>query len=94
MAQFLKSSAPPNRIPFEIVNLNALDTHFTQVIGSGYEFRQNEVNVDCVPRFVVKNCVPDQADKIYVIRMTVWKKQTDKSSNAAATHEAAEAQKE
>jgi hypothetical protein len=82
MAQFLKSSAPCSRIPFEIVNLNAIDTHFAQVIGSGYEFRQNEVDVDCVPWFVVKNCVPNKEDKIHVVRMTHWKKQLGDSTNS------------
>lgn len=82
MAQFLKSSAPPTRIPFEIINLDALDKHFAQVIGNGYEFRHNEIDVDCIPWFVVKNCVPNKEDKIHVVRMTHWKKGSDDSTNS------------
>jgi hypothetical protein len=74
MAQFLKSSAPTPHIPFEVVDVSSKYEHFSNVIGGEvYEFRQEGTDEDCIPKFVVKRCVPEQEDKTYVIRMTQWK---------------------
>ena len=76
MAQFLKSSAPSQRVPFEIVDVSPKLEHFPSVLGeTPYEFKQGKADLNCVARFVVQNCIPNQKDKMYVIHMTSWKEQ-------------------
>ena len=62
MAQFLKSSAPPNCVRFEIVDLELRDNfeskvqHFERIVGNGsYEFHQGYSGTDCVQNFVLSN---------------------------------------
>ena len=73
MAQFLKSSAPPQKIPFEIVDMQSKHDHFGSTIGAEvYDFSQECDGEDCIPTFVVKNCIPKEEDKASVIRMSQW----------------------
>jgi hypothetical protein len=74
MAQFLKTSAPIRQIPFELVDISPkCSEHFSNVLGNGtYNFRQEITDEDCIPKFVVKNCVSDEEDKKHVIRMSRW----------------------
>lgn len=75
MAQFIRSSAPANRIPFEIVDVSPKSDHFASVIGGKvYEFQQSGIDKDCIPRFVVQQCVPNEKDKAFVTQMTQWEK--------------------
>ena len=75
MAQFLKSSAPIRRIPFELIDITSKCEHFRSVIsGEVYDFIQENADEDCIPKFVVKNCIPDEENMQYVIQMTPWKR--------------------
>ena len=65
IAQFLKTCAPPNRIPFEIVD-RELKTrkHFERVLGKNqYELRQVHSGEGCIPKFVIKNLLDDWKEK-------------------------------
>jgi hypothetical protein len=73
MGQFLKSSAPNASVPFHLVNVSPMKEHFQTVIGNGlYEFRQENENLDCIPRFVVDHCVSDQRDREQILGATQW----------------------
>lgn len=74
MVQFLKNSAPSTPIPFLIVDLADKVQHFTRIIGNGYQFAQDQIGVDCVPKYVVNSCIANQDDRVYVLRMTPWTK--------------------
>ena len=74
MAQFLKTSAESSRIPFEIVDVVPKQKHFQNILGNDlYDLKQAESHLDCIPAFVVANCVPNQKDRDHVIRTTLWK---------------------
>jgi hypothetical protein len=76
MAQFLKTSAPPEAVTFEIVDTVPKIGHFSSVLGTGlYTLHQPWADLDCVPRSVINNCIPDTEDKLYVTRMTHWRNQ-------------------
>jgi hypothetical protein len=75
MAQFLKSSAPAKLIPFEIVDINSKSEHFRALIGGeAYDFRQGNINEDCIPEFVLRHCVNDEKLKIDVARSIQMRK--------------------
>jgi len=81
MAHFLKTSAPPRSVPFEIVDVVPKLDHFASVLGATqYDFHQSERDLDCIPWFVVKNCVQNDKDKFHVIHMTSWKRRPESSS--------------
>jgi hypothetical protein len=72
MAQFLRSSAPDNAIPFDIVDVVPKSEHFAKVLGTaGFEFQQGGLDSNAVRHYVVNHCVPNQEARDYVIRMTV-----------------------
>ena len=49
----------------------------TQVIGGqAYQFNQASADLDCIPRFVVGNCISDEKDRTHVINMTNWTKRS------------------
>ena len=69
MSQFLNSCAPPNRVCFEIVNLERRDQHFAETIGSElYEFRQELSEDKCVPMFVISNLIENRDEKARLLR--------------------------
>jgi hypothetical protein len=75
MGQFLKSSAPKEKIPFNLVDVSPKTEHFAQVIGKTlYDFQQEKVDLDCIPHFVVNHCVSNKKDQEKIIRDTQWKK--------------------
>jgi hypothetical protein len=70
VTQFLKGCAPPKRVRFEIVDLNARDKleskveHFARFLGSDlYELRQEYSGEGCIPKFVIENCIDDPKEK-------------------------------
>jgi hypothetical protein len=65
IAQFLKTCAPPNRIPFEIVDREPkTKEHFEGVLGKSlYELRQEDFGEVCIPAFVIKNLIDDWREK-------------------------------
>ncbi len=74
MAQFLKTSAPSQAIPFEIVDIDLKQTHFTSILGKNmYDFQQGAAEIDCIPKYVVSNCIPNQEDQADVYRKILWK---------------------
>jgi len=78
MAQFLRSSAPKQLIPFQLVDASPKVDHFKTVLGKdSYAFKQEGDDVDCIPHFVVSHCINNQDDQAHVIRMTTWKKQNE-----------------
>lgn len=73
IAQFLRSCAPPNRIRFEIVDLQERDNceskieHFSRIVGTElYEYRQEHSGVCCIPKFILKELISDSMDKRWV----------------------------
>jgi len=76
MAQFLKTCAPAKKVHFEIVNRDQdRSSHFEKTIGKDvYDFGQDQVGDDSVPRFVLKHLAHEPDDQRYILRMTLWKK--------------------
>lgn len=73
MASFLKSVAPPARIPLEIVDRDPLRDRFSEALGAKtYDMQQVFTGVDCIPEFVLKNCIPNEQDRVHVAGMTAW----------------------
>ena len=75
VVRLLRNRHPQSRIPFQIVDVAPRkSTHFTQVLGKAmYQFKQSPAELDCIPRWVIKNCIPNRTDMIHVVRMTPWR---------------------
>lgn len=78
IAQFLKTCAPSNGMPFEIVDREPrTKEHFEGVLGKNlYELRQEHSGEACIPAFVIRNLIDDWRDKRRAALEIDWLKPT------------------
>ena len=75
MVRLLTGRRSRSRIPFHIVDVAANQrAHFAKVLGKDlYRFVQKDAELDCIPRWVILNCIPNRTDMNHVRRMTLWR---------------------
>jgi hypothetical protein len=75
VARLLKDRHPQSKAVFHIVDVApGRRRHFAQVLGTDrYRFSQSPAELDCIPRWVIQNCIPSRADVIHAVGMTLWR---------------------